>query len=62
MLVAPVTLGNGAMTATGSVITRDVEADALAVSRARQENKPGFAARFFERLRAQKAKQQEETS
>ena len=39
-----------------------VEADAMAVSRARQENKPGFAARFFERLRAQKAKQQKEAS
>ncbi|MET4100818.1 bifunctional UDP-N-acetylglucosamine pyrophosphorylase/glucosamine-1-phosphate N-acetyltransferase [Roseovarius sp. MBR-78] len=55
MLVAPVTVGDGAMTASGSVITRDVEAGALAVGRARQDNKPGFATRFFERLRALKA-------
>jgi bifunctional UDP-N-acetylglucosamine pyrophosphorylase/glucosamine-1-phosphate N-acetyltransferase len=43
------------MTASGSVITRDVEAGALAVGRARQDNKPGFATRFFEKLRALKA-------
>ncbi len=55
MLVAPVTVGDGAMTASGSVITRDVEAGALAVGRARQEVKPGFATRFFEKLRATKA-------
>jgi len=53
--VAPVTVGDGAMTATGSVITSDVPPDALAVARARQEVKPGFARRFFERLRALKA-------
>ena len=41
MLVAPVKIGDGAMTATGSVITRDVPAGALAVARARQEKKPG---------------------
>ncbi|MEX0338093.1 MAG: bifunctional UDP-N-acetylglucosamine diphosphorylase/glucosamine-1-phosphate N-acetyltransferase GlmU, partial [Arenibacterium sp.] len=62
MLVAPVHVGDGAMTATGSVITCDVEADAMAVSRARQENKAGFAKRFFEKLRARKAKQQKEAS
>ena len=62
MLVAPVTIGDGAMTATGSVITRDVEPEAMAVSRARQENKPGFATRLFKKLRAQKAKQQKEAS
>ena len=45
-LVAPVTLGDGAYTAAGSTITEDVEADALAVARARQANKPGWAARF----------------
>jgi bifunctional UDP-N-acetylglucosamine pyrophosphorylase/glucosamine-1-phosphate N-acetyltransferase len=55
MLVAPVTLGDGAMTASGSVITRDVPADALAVARARQDNKPGFTARFMARLKAIKA-------
>jgi bifunctional UDP-N-acetylglucosamine pyrophosphorylase / glucosamine-1-phosphate N-acetyltransferase len=43
--VAPVEVGDGAWTAAGSVITRDVPEDALAVARARQENKEGYAAR-----------------
>jgi bifunctional UDP-N-acetylglucosamine pyrophosphorylase/glucosamine-1-phosphate N-acetyltransferase len=43
--VAPVEIGDGAWTAAGSVITKDVPADALAVARARQENKEGYAAR-----------------
>jgi len=55
MLVAPVTIGAGAMTASGSVITSDVPADALALGRAPQVNKPGLAARLMERLRAIKA-------
>jgi bifunctional UDP-N-acetylglucosamine pyrophosphorylase / glucosamine-1-phosphate N-acetyltransferase len=55
MLVAPVTLGAGAMTASGSVITEDVPAGALAVGRARQINKPGLATKFMDRLRAIKA-------
>jgi bifunctional UDP-N-acetylglucosamine pyrophosphorylase/glucosamine-1-phosphate N-acetyltransferase len=54
MLVAPVTVGDGAMTGSGSVITRDVEAGALAVARARQETRPGFATRLLARLRAAK--------
>jgi bifunctional UDP-N-acetylglucosamine pyrophosphorylase / glucosamine-1-phosphate N-acetyltransferase len=56
MLVAPVTVGDGAMTASGSVITRDVPAGDLAVARARQDNKPGFATRLFEKLRAARAR------
>ena len=56
MLVAPVRIGDGAMTATGTVVTRDVPAEALAVGRAQTEIKPGFAARFFARLRAVKAR------
>ena len=55
MLVAPVTVGDGALTASGSVITADVPAGALAVARARQANKPGLATRLFDRLRAIKA-------
>jgi bifunctional UDP-N-acetylglucosamine pyrophosphorylase/glucosamine-1-phosphate N-acetyltransferase len=55
MLVAPVTIGAGAMTASGSVITTDVPAEALALGRARQVNKPGLAARLMDRLRAIKA-------
>ncbi|GHE02750.1 bifunctional protein GlmU [Allgaiera indica] len=61
MLVAPVKVGDGAMTATGSVITSDVPAGAMAVARARQEVKPGFATRFFQRLRARKAERKETT-
>ncbi len=56
MLVAPVTVGDGAMTASGSVITRDVEPEALAVARAKQENKPGHARKLFEMLKARKEK------
>ena len=55
MLVAPITVGNDAMTATGSVITKDVPAEAMAVARARQENKPGLAVKLFEKLKAIKA-------
>jgi bifunctional UDP-N-acetylglucosamine pyrophosphorylase/glucosamine-1-phosphate N-acetyltransferase len=55
MLVAPVTVGDGAMTASGSVITMDVPPDALGVGRARQANKAGFVQRFMDRLRAVKA-------
>ena len=60
MLVAPVTVGDGAMTATGSVITRDVEPEALAVARAKQDNKLGRARKLFEILRARKAKRDRE--
>lgn len=56
MLVAPVTVGAEAMTASGSVITRDVPAGDLALGRARQENKTGLAVRLFDKLRALKAK------
>ncbi len=55
MLVAPVTLGHDSMTASGSVITQNVPAGALAVARARQINKPGLATRMFQRLKALKA-------
>ena len=56
MLVAPVTVGSGAMTATGTIVTRDIEPDALAVGRAKQENKPGYARKLFEMLKAKKAR------
>jgi len=56
MLVAPVRIGAGAMTAAGSVITSDVPDGALALGRARQENKPGLARKLFDRLRAEKTR------
>jgi bifunctional UDP-N-acetylglucosamine pyrophosphorylase/glucosamine-1-phosphate N-acetyltransferase len=43
-LVAPVTVGDGAYVGAGSCITKDVPADSLAVSRARQMVKEGWAA------------------
>ncbi len=45
MLVAPVTIGDGAYTAAGSVITDDVPPGAMAVGRARQRNVEGWVAR-----------------
>ncbi|WP_375259139.1 bifunctional UDP-N-acetylglucosamine diphosphorylase/glucosamine-1-phosphate N-acetyltransferase GlmU [Citreimonas sp.] len=56
MLVAPVTLGDGSMTASGSTITEDVAPGALALGRARQVTKPGFAEKLFSMLRARKAR------
>jgi bifunctional UDP-N-acetylglucosamine pyrophosphorylase/glucosamine-1-phosphate N-acetyltransferase len=55
MLVAPVTVGDGALTASGSVITEDVPAEAVAIGRARQVTKPGLATRMFEKLKSIKA-------
>ena len=44
-LVAPVTIGRGALIAAGSTITRDVPPDALAISRVPQDVREGFASR-----------------
>ena len=55
MLVAPVTIGDGALTGSGSVITEDVPAEAVAIGRARQVIKPGLATKLFEKLKAMKA-------
>jgi bifunctional UDP-N-acetylglucosamine pyrophosphorylase/glucosamine-1-phosphate N-acetyltransferase len=57
MLVAPVTIGDGAMTGSGSTITSDVPAGALAIARGKQETKPGLAEKLMNMLRAKKAKQ-----
>ncbi|MBZ0122364.1 MAG: bifunctional UDP-N-acetylglucosamine diphosphorylase/glucosamine-1-phosphate N-acetyltransferase GlmU, partial [Roseovarius sp.] len=56
MLVAPVRLGDGAMTGSGSVITRDVPEGALAIARGRQVTKPGLAAKMFEILKRKAGK------
>ena len=53
-LVAPVKIGDGAIVAAGSVVTSDVEANALGVARAKQEAKPGWAHRFREAMTARK--------
>jgi bifunctional UDP-N-acetylglucosamine pyrophosphorylase / glucosamine-1-phosphate N-acetyltransferase len=54
-LVAPVTIGDGAMIAAGSVITDDVPADALALGRGRQVVKDGRAGAWKAQKRAAKA-------
>ena len=56
MLVAPVTVGDGAMTATGTVVTRDVPAGAMAVGRAKMEIKEGFWTRLYAKLKAKKSR------
>jgi len=54
MLVAPVRVGDEALTGSGSVITEDVADGALAIGRARQVTKPGLARRLMEALRHKK--------
>jgi bifunctional UDP-N-acetylglucosamine pyrophosphorylase/glucosamine-1-phosphate N-acetyltransferase len=50
-LVAPVTVGDGAYVATGSIVTQDVPKDALTIARARQVDKPGRAAELRAKLK-----------
>ena len=56
MLVAPVKVGNRAMTGSGSVIPQDVPDEALGLGRARQVTKAGLAKRIMQALRAAKGK------
>ena len=58
MLVAPVRVGHGALTGSGSVITEDVPDEAIALGRAKQVNKAGLAPKLFEKLKSIKEKQQ----
>jgi bifunctional UDP-N-acetylglucosamine pyrophosphorylase/glucosamine-1-phosphate N-acetyltransferase len=55
-LVAPLKIGAGAYIGSGSVITRDVPADALALERTKQEVRPGWAAKFRAVLGRRKVK------
>lgn len=52
ILIAPVRVGDEAMTAAGSTITSDVPDGALSMARARQTNKPGLARRIMSKLRS----------
>ena len=53
-LVAPVTIGDGAIVAAGAVVTKDVAADALALVRPESVEKPGWAMRFRAMMTARK--------
>jgi bifunctional UDP-N-acetylglucosamine pyrophosphorylase/glucosamine-1-phosphate N-acetyltransferase len=55
MLVAPIKIGEGAVTGAGSVITRDVAAGALAVERSGQKEIPDYAQRREARKAAENA-------
>jgi bifunctional UDP-N-acetylglucosamine pyrophosphorylase/glucosamine-1-phosphate N-acetyltransferase len=61
MFIAPVTLGDEAMTATGTTVNKDVPGGAMAISRAEQVNKPGFARKLMKMLRAKKVRQMKES-
>lgn len=54
-LVAPVSIGAGAIVGAGSVVTKNVAADELAIARGEQRGFAGWAARFRARQKAKKA-------
>ena len=56
IMVAPVTIGDGAMTGAGSVISKDVPPGALAVERNEQRTVEGYRDRKDAQNRARKAK------
>ena len=55
-LVAPVSVGDDAMTAAGSTITKNVPDSDLAIARAQQSNKTGLARKLFDMLKSKKSK------
>jgi bifunctional UDP-N-acetylglucosamine pyrophosphorylase/glucosamine-1-phosphate N-acetyltransferase len=60
-LVAPITIGSGAFLATGGVITKDVPDNALALARAEQANKDGWATRYHTTQKKRKQKRAKNT-
>ena len=54
LLVAPVKMGADSMTASGTVVTRDIPDGALGIGRAETQIKPGFARKLMQMLRAKK--------
>jgi len=60
-LIAPVTVGDGAFVAAGSVVTKDVPGGALAVGRARQDNKEGWMAKWRSRKAAESGEAENST-
>lgn len=60
-LISPVSIGDGAYTGTGSVITKDVPPGALGVARGRQVNLEGWATKNKEKKLAAKAAKKSET-
>jgi bifunctional UDP-N-acetylglucosamine pyrophosphorylase/glucosamine-1-phosphate N-acetyltransferase len=55
-LVAPVKIGEGAYVGSGSVITKDVPANALALERSEQEERPEWAAKYRALMAKRKAR------
>jgi bifunctional UDP-N-acetylglucosamine pyrophosphorylase/glucosamine-1-phosphate N-acetyltransferase len=53
-LVAPVTIGDGAYVATGTTVTQNVPANALAIARVKQENKAEYATKLRARFKVAK--------
>ena len=55
-LVAPLEIGDGAYIGSGSVITKSVSPDALALERSKQQERPGWAARFRDMMQRRKTR------
>ena len=61
MIVSPVSIGDEAMTASGSVIVKDIPGGAMAIARSEQINKSGLARKFLSVLTSKKKKRKEKT-